>query len=360
MRKIILIFLTGIFLLSSCTGFPIKRPETSTADLEILENINSYHYYNSLNSKQRIAYKNMEKAVNQYEIQATFPILTKEEIVEAVNALYYDHPLMFCIRHDFEWGQNKFCSYVHFDYLITKDEYVNRVRQVNDVLDETMQQINNKMNDYEKELFLHDWLLNHCKYYYDEESEDSYTAYGALVKGQSMCEGFSKGMMLLLQKAGIPNFIITGLEDTRDPSSGHMWNIVNIEGENYHLDATWDLFTENNLIHHSYFNLSDKQISIDHFKFSLKNSYCKAIDNNYYIKNGTFFSSFEKAKKALPHLMKNFVVKNIDRIEIKMGTSDIYFQMKKLLLSQEEFYELENGEIFIMCNDTQNTIMIYM
>lgn len=89
----------------------------------------------------------------------------------------------------------------------------------------------------EKELIIHDYLVQNGAY--DSERlangtmpNASYSAYGLLVNKTSVCQGYAYGMKYLLRKLGIPCDVVTG--------GGHAWNIVNIDGENYYVDATWD------------------------------------------------------------------------------------------------------------------------
>ena len=48
-----------------------------------------------------------------------------------------------------------------------------------------------------------------------------------------------------------------------------MWNNVNIDGKNYHLDLTWDDYDNDSAaVSHSYFNLSDDMIKANHFNLA--------------------------------------------------------------------------------------------
>ncbi len=64
-----------------------------------------------------------------------------------------------------------------------------------------------------------------------------HTAYGILLKGYGVCEGYAKTMSRLLDAVGIPNLFIVG--DV--PEGGHAWNYVRMPNGNWYLlDSTFN------------------------------------------------------------------------------------------------------------------------
>ncbi len=65
-----------------------------------------------------------------------------------------------------------------------------------------------------------------------------HTAYGILLEGYGVCEGYAKTMSRLLDAVGIPNLFITG--EVR-PGGGHAWNYVQMPNGNWYLlDSTFN------------------------------------------------------------------------------------------------------------------------
>ena len=131
------------------------------------------------------------------------------------------------------------------------------------------------MSDLEKELALHDYLVVHTNYDYENYisgtvPEESHQPYGVLIKGVAVCDGFARTMQILLNMVGIENELVYGESYGEKGWYGHAWNIVKIDGKYYHLDVTFNNIDkdsskiENDSISHTYFNISDRQISIDH------------------------------------------------------------------------------------------------
>lgn len=85
---------------------------------------------------------------------------------------------------------------------------------------------------------LHNYFVKNIKY--DEENPkktESHNIVGVLKDGKGVCEGIAKAFQYLLNRLNIDNAIVTG-ECDGEP---HMWNVVNIEGRNYHIDVTTDI-----------------------------------------------------------------------------------------------------------------------
>lgn len=124
------------------------------------------------------------------------------------------------------------------------------------------------MSDYEIAKALHDYLaLNNeydMRYYSGGMPRISYTAYGALVNRTSVFAGYALAYQHLMEDAGIPCEYVTGMT-TR---GGHAWNIVQIDGEWYHVDVTWDDPTPDRegYVRYDYFLKSDRAMSRDHVK----------------------------------------------------------------------------------------------
>lgn len=91
--------------------------------------------------------------------------------------------------------------------------------------------INDTMNIKDKIKVFHDYVINNTVY--DENNKNkSYTAYNLITTGKSICGGYSDIMSIFLNNIGVQNYKIT--------SENHIWNLVNLDGVWYHLDATWD------------------------------------------------------------------------------------------------------------------------
>lgn len=152
------------------------------------------------------------------------------------------------------------------------EKYENMVQKAEEILEKVIQP---DMTDLEKELALHDYLVLNATYDYenyilDTVPEESHQPYGVLVNKIAVCDGFARTMQILLNMVGIESEFAHGNSNSEKGWFGHAWNIVKIDGEYYHLDVTYNNIDkdskkiEYDSISHTYFNISDKQISFDH------------------------------------------------------------------------------------------------
>lgn len=78
--------------------------------------------------------------------------------------------------------------------------------------------IKSGMSDYEKELALHDYIVDNCGY--DAAMSDaSYTAYGVLVSGKGSCQGYAEATCLLFTLAGLESHFVRA--DSKVTGTGH-------------------------------------------------------------------------------------------------------------------------------------------
>ena len=186
--------------------------------------------------------------------------------------------------------------FVRLKYLVDSADSLSQMQKnFNDQVDSILAQMPDS-GDFEKELFLHDYLIRQVEYS-DAAAADSsgenafaFTAYGAIINKSAVCEGYARAMQLLLNKAGIGCYLITGKVSGTD----HMWNIVTIDGARYHLDATWNdsiKLTQNQELSHLYFNVTDEAISADHTDFIPQG--CDSKANNYFVRMNRYFTYYD-------------------------------------------------------------------
>lgn len=92
-----------------------------------------------------------------------------------------------------------------------------------------------EMTEFNVVQALHDFLLWKCEYDYSSVLSDaSYTPYGCLARGTAVCQGYSLAFKLLFNRVGIRCLYVVSKD------MNHSWNLVQLDGSWYHVDATWD------------------------------------------------------------------------------------------------------------------------
>lgn len=162
---------------------------------------------------------------------------------------------------------------IHVNYQYTPEEAAEKRRQDAEeqaAADSAIAScVADGMSDYEIAKALHDYLaLNNeydMRYYSGNVPAISYTAYGALVNRTSVCAGYALAYERLMDQVGIPCEYVTGMTT----NGYHAWNIIEIDGEWYHVDVTWDDPTPDRegYVRYKYFLKSDKAMSRDHISW---------------------------------------------------------------------------------------------
>ena len=110
------------------------------------------------------------------------------------------------------------------------------------------------MSQLQIAIAIHDYL---CAYGVYDETYTLYRGYELLVGGTAVCQGYAEAYMDLLQHAGLECLLIQS-----DPMD-HCWNLVKLDGNWYHVDATWDdpITDVEGRVQHNNFLLSDNGIA---------------------------------------------------------------------------------------------------
>lgn len=243
-------------------------------------------YYEHLTERQKQIYRYIKTAAQEMKtgLFSIGAVSSNEnrfnDIAIAFRAFTSDNPQIFWLPSVYMIspdGSALAFEYKDSRYLMSKNEKDAAEKRLNAVVQKLVDNSKKLSSRLEKEIYFHDWLCQNVTYNTDG-TENVYSAYGALVNGVAVCEGYSRAMQLLCDKVGIPCTVLYG----SSRNVGHMWNIINPGDGWYHLDVTWDDDEEYNYVRHGYFNLSDQQILQDHKIFDM------VQEGKYYIGEDDF------------------------------------------------------------------------
>lgn len=90
------------------------------------------------------------------------------------------------------------------------------------------------MSDFDKAKAIHDYLVINIK---PDETYSKRSLYNALIDNSCLCQGYALAFSYLCEKAGLNVLFIGGIVEG---VAMHAWNQVQIDGEWYHVDCTYD------------------------------------------------------------------------------------------------------------------------
>ncbi|MBQ7202819.1 MAG: fibronectin type III domain-containing protein [Eubacterium sp.] len=114
-------------------------------------------------------------------------------------------------------------------------------KEVDKVVNELVRKIEvMNLSDYEKVKYVHDYICDGTTYcdaaltttssYFDYV----YSPYGALVRGNVVCQGYSTAFYRICKELGFNVRVITSDEGC------HAWNLIQLNDSFYYVDVTWD------------------------------------------------------------------------------------------------------------------------
>ena len=205
-----------------------------------------------------------DKIVNslgqQYEIYYTLngsiPTMQSTKYDDIPIIFYSETPKQFTINTLAVFQDGSQSDVVGMTYSFGDSEKINQV--LADAINEV---ITPGMSEFEKIKGIHDWLILHTEYdfsIYDPAAFNtpwylSDTVAGLVYADKLVCGGYADAFYKLCLRAGLNVKAVEG--SVR--GEGHAWNVVEMDGDWYHVDCTWDDNGEDN-IGYDFFLKSDE------------------------------------------------------------------------------------------------------
>ena len=168
------------------------------------------------------------------------------------------------------------------------DNYRRRVNETNDAINSLVQKTKG-MTDFEKALYVHDYIVLNCEYDLDllamleadgtldgEIRSERYTEYSVLVNGTGICGSYALAYRAVMNACGVDCLYLSSSE------MNHAWNLIKLDGKWYHVDCCWDDPVPDTLgiARRTYFLRTDDEImQLDHYSWT-PGSY-KATSSKY-------------------------------------------------------------------------------
>lgn len=342
-----------------------KRAKTRAASMDSFEN------------KIVTALQKFEKTIDISE----YGLSEEKELQTAYYQILNDHAELFYVTSKFRYSYNQtgILSIVP-EYNMTDKQQIEAIQnKMEAAVSEALSLVSNDMEDYEKALAVHDWLVKYCEYDYENYLKDpnqippkSHTARGALVDKVAVCDGYAKAYSYIMQtKLGITCGIVSS------DSMNHAWNMIQIGNHYYHVDVTWDDPTWDCIgrVQHTYFLLSDQTIQIKKTQHtgwetsgvagdtSYENGLWGSTESGvvYYSGNWYFVDNAARKIKKTTNILNGSPEECYSFKEFWETSSSSYYEKaySYLWLYQNKLYFNDAKKIYSMSFATDKTTAIY-
>lgn len=223
-------------------------------------------YYKQLNIDQQFDYRKIAQAISHYDSETGVTQDDVGTLHQTLMALKYDNP-EFCYwsldGSEVEDGVLKLC------YLTeTENEAAELIQMLRDKRRGILRDISESMDAVTQKAvlkMLFDYLVDNVIYAEDELQKPVcspwiYDISGILLKEKGVCLGIAMTMNYFCQMLHIPSILITGEAKVMGWTGNHGWNMVKLDDEYYHLDATSALGM-NQTERDRYYLVKDKDMS---------------------------------------------------------------------------------------------------
>ena len=224
--------------------------------------------------------------------------------------------------------------------------------------DELIDSIPEGLDEYGTALYVHDYIADNCEYDYaglrTNDDHIMYTAYGALVRGKAVCQGYAEAYTYIMKRLGFEVGTVQG--DTYS-FVGHAWNYIKINGKYYWVDVTWDDQTKKYPTSHTYFLFNDEMQAQTRYLDWDQNfgPVCDSLDDNYSVKNGLYFDKYDR--DTIEETIKDW---DEDFIELRFADFDSYKEALDDLIGKNKIVKVAGSGSSFYRDDRSYVLTVYL
>lgn len=293
--------------------------------------VNATDSYNENNVDESL-YDVISEGIEDREGKIVIKYDCTDELFDTYAKVLSDHPEFFWVTRGSKYSSSVKGDKVTItftpEYYMTDEEIEAGQGALELIKENILSGLNPNATDYEKVLYIHDYIINTTVYDSASAEENdgsgkklsdnvykSASVYGCLVEGKAICTGYSAAFQYLIGELGLESGRVSGY--TVDGSAtGHQWNYVSVDGEYYYIDLTWDDPVYENgkdVKKYTYFLVTEEEIELTHtFGSGFTKPDCSSTRYNYFVYNGLYVGSYDYSK------VSDIISRNFSDGEVEM------------------------------------------
>lgn len=330
-----------------------------------------YYAYHHLDIERQKIYLEMLDALAGMKSGVPLSTVDKSVLDVVFACVMNDHPELFYVDgyQYTEYTLGDVVTSITFSgtYSMTSAQVEEAGLMIEQSLAECFEQVPLNEDEYNTVKYLYEWLINHTEY--DRTAENNQNICSVFLQGRSVCQGYAKAMQYMLQAADIQCVLVTGFTN----GERHGWNLVRVNGGYYYLDPTWGdaSYALDNAdstlngfvpaINYDYFLVTTDEITRTHaIEKVVELPECTAVDDNYFVREGLYFDSYDAARLAL--IFDSEATKAAGYVTLKCDTGETYDLMIQTLIGSQaifDFVDKQGESIAYTSNDELRTISFW-
>lgn len=330
---------------------------------EEVETISADKYaYGCLSEEEQKVYDQILNAVLGYREKIVVSTTDERCLERAYHCVFADYGGLFWVSgyeyHTYSSGDKVLGIEFLPNYTMEEEERQKIQKQIDATVEQWLAGISIGDSDYEKSKYIYETLIGQVDY--DLQSEDNQNIISVFLHGKTVCQGYANAVSYLCQQLSVPCVIVVGTADG-DP---HAWNMVQLDGEYYFLDATWGNSRylasddrEGKSVNYGYLNATSEEMSATHvIEMDIPIPECYATADNYYRREGLYFE--EWTPDAIGNVF-GMAWQNGDwRASVKFSSSALYRQAISYFISSHHLADYCPGLTRIGYIQDDNTYVL--
>lgn len=393
-NKIFLPVFLCVFCLSAC-AFPYKEESGAGQGSRPLQEIatpvtlgeesallhkkdqSGRYCYESLTAEEQMWYEDMYAIMEGMYTDVILSPLTdaaidEQNIDKIFQCVMNDHPEMFYVKGYtytlYTYGGET--EKISFSGTYTMDAAARKEckQLIDSAVDECLSHISMDASDYEKVKYVYQYLVLNTEY--DQQAPENQNICSVFIDRRSVCQGYAKAAQYLLEKLAVPSTLVIGSVYNGE---SHAWNLVQIDGSFYYVDATWGdasyqvVESEGSLsvdslpaINYDYLCVTTEQLLKTHVIDNVVPlPECTSLDANYYIMEGAYFTAYDTAQVAA-FFEKGYETGRQD-ITLKCSDKAVYDEFYEQLITGQKIFDYLNSTdgVIAYAEDADNHSMTF-
>ena len=352
-----LIFIFLMVVLLAGIGFTGRRVLSEPVEVRTLrkqevaqsDEGHQEYYFSLLGEDEQRGYREILEGIRNYEEKFYLSLSGDDEIDRVYHAVLKDHPELFWVHNREKVYKTTYTGkdYCQFSpgYAYTETERQEIFQAMEDAYQNVLALIPKGADDYEKVMTVYTYIIDNTEY---KVSDDDQSIAGTFWKKQAVCAGYAGAVQYLLERLNVPCIYVEG--DAANSDQGHAWNIVQLNGQYYYVDATNGdqpdflegdaaLFEEHKTTIYDYLCPFPQEYELnytasDEFEVPV----CTATDMNFYVRNGACFDNYDW--DSVYDLCKLRIDNNAAVVRFKFSSQEAYEEAYMELIDSERIQDI--------------------
>ncbi len=327
--------------------------------------------YETMDESYQLLYAEILTILNHHGENVKISTNNSDDLQYVFQCVYNDHPEIYWIdgysyvRHT----QNDEIVYLTFTgkYIYTEEEVRLNQVSIDQYVASCFAGISSSASEYEKVKYVYEYIIENTEY--NMEARDNQNILSVFLYGESVCQGYAKAMQYLLNKLDVECTMVVGSVISGE---GHAWNLVNIDGAYYYVDATWGdasyiiegTFSDETRmpVNYDYLNITTQHLQQTHqIENVVPMPYCIETVNNYYVKEDRYITYYDTA--TLTDVFNRAYEREEECLTLKCADAAIYDTLcEQLIANQQIFMYLhsETTSVIYSTSDEQYTLSFWL